>query len=180
MYAGNYAAHIKVAGTHEKVVELATNTTYVLSAYVKVTSGEINLGIKENTTSGTIIESIRLTNTDYEKATVTFTTGSERNLKFFLFAPQETDEGFGDNFEIAAVGGNPVLVKPAVFIEDFSFTNDPVLNPQGDQLTLSCLILTKRIWIEKCKFISIIRFTNKNFASNDILFLLYFLHKMKQ
>ncbi len=26
----------------------------------------------------------------------------------------------------------------------------------------------------------IIRFTNKNFASNDILFLLYFLHKMKQ
>ncbi len=138
-YAGNYSGHIKGAGAHEKVVQLSPNTAYVLSAYVKVVSGGVNLGIKENTAVGTTLESRRLTNASYEKIEISFTTGSETNHKLFLFAPQETDEGFGDNFEIVAVNQTPAptIAKPAIFTEDFSFTSDPVINPEGDELTIS-------------------------------------------
>ncbi|UZO80702.1 T9SS type A sorting domain-containing protein [Aquimarina sp. ERC-38] len=137
-YEGRYAGHIKGAGAHEKEISLKANTAYILSAYVKVVSGNIIFGIKENTASGQAAASVSLNNTKYQKVELRFTTGSETSLKFFLFAEQTTDEGFGDNFEIVNLGvDNPKPIKPAIFIEEFSFVNKPVLNAQANQLNLS-------------------------------------------
>lgn len=136
-YEGGFAGHIKGAGAHEKEVSLRPNTQYVLSAYIKVASGNIIFGIKENTANAQAIASTTLNNTEYQKVELSFITGSETNLKLFLFAQQATDEGFGDNFEITSLGGDNRPTKPAIFTEEFSFVNDPVLNAQGNQLNLS-------------------------------------------
>ncbi|GGG40090.1 hypothetical protein GCM10011532_24790 [Christiangramia forsetii] len=101
-YAGNYAVHIVGGGAPEQVVTLKPNTQYNLSAYAKVLSGDIVLGIKQNQ-GGAVVGSVAFTASEYTQKSFTFTTGSDANLKVYFFA-QPGEEAYGDEFALTEVG----------------------------------------------------------------------------
>ncbi|GAA4934269.1 hypothetical protein GCM10023314_03380 [Algibacter agarivorans] len=134
-YQGSYAAHIKGAGAHERIVTLKPNTTYLLKSYIKVLGGKMILGVKENNMAETILGVINnISNATYQQTTVEFTTGAETSVKFYFYAQTTSDEAYGDNFEI--VEKNPPAKAP-VFTEDINFNSEPTLSNATQTLTVS-------------------------------------------
>lgn len=134
VYAGNYAAHIKGNGAHEYDVNLKPNTNYTLKCFAKVISGKVILGAKENT-SGIVLSSKVLTNSTYQQGSVQFTTGEETNIKFYFYTQSESEEAFGDNFEI--LEENTVVTKAPIFTEDIDFNATPIVSNGNQSLTIS-------------------------------------------
>ncbi|MEW4925486.1 T9SS type A sorting domain-containing protein [Algibacter sp. 2305UL17-15] len=134
-YEGTYAAHIKGAGAHERIVTLKPNTTYLLKSYIKVLGGKMIFGAKENNVAGTVLGvTNNITNPTYQQTVVEFTTGTETNIKFYFFAQTTNDEAYGDNFEI--IEKNPPA-KASVFTEDINFNSTPILSNATQTLTVS-------------------------------------------
>ncbi len=133
-YQGSYAAYIKGAGAHERIVNLKSNTTYLLKSYIKVLGGKIILGAKENNVAETVLASVNITSPTYQQATLEFTTGTETSVKFYFYAQTTSDEAYGDNFEI--IEKNPP-VKAPVFTEDINFNSTPILSNATQTLMIS-------------------------------------------
>ncbi|KAA1244431.1 transposase [Aquimarina sp. RZ0] len=69
----------------------------------------------------------------------------------------------------------------AIFLKQLKQLKNKVeIDPVNLQSIVDTLFNKPWVVYAKKTFSGVIRFTNKNFASNDILFLPYFLHKMKQ
>jgi len=133
-YAGTYAAHIKGAGAHERIVNLKPNTDYTLKSYIKVLSGSIIFGVKENNDPEAVLGSVNVNSLTYQQAILNFTTGTETSVKFYFYAPSTSDEAFADNFEILETNPQP---KAAVFEEDINFNTTPILSNASQTLTVS-------------------------------------------
>jgi len=123
VYSGNYAIHIVGAGAPEQVVLLSPNTTYRLSCYAKVISGEIALGVKETNTEETFLGSIDFGETDYTRKSFEFTTGDEPEVKIYFFA-ENGEEGYADEFELVQVTNAPEIAMP--FEPSLEFYETPI------------------------------------------------------
>ena len=133
-YQGNYAAHIKGAGAHDRVVNLKPNTTYLLKCNAKILNGKVSLGAKENNDTERFLGATTITSSDYQEATLEFTTETETDIKIYFYAQTTSDEAYGDNFEL--VEKNPAPKTP-VFTEDINFNMTPTLSNGNKSLTVS-------------------------------------------
>lgn len=133
-YQGTYAAHIKGAGAHDRVVILKPNTTYILKCFAKVLNGKMNLGAKENNDTERFLGATTITSTNYEEATLEFTTGTETDVKIYFYAQTTSDEAYGDNFVL--IEKNPPAKTP-IFTENISFNATPTLSNGNTSLTVS-------------------------------------------
>lgn len=144
VHSGNYAVHVFGPGAAEHLISLKANTAYTLSCYGKVAegSGAISFGIKD--ASENELGVVFVSNKDYTKKSISFTTGSNTALKFYYYAPLATDEGWADDFDLVEagnVGPDPESELPEVFEEDIYFAEKPGTMLIDDQLNFTLAYL---------------------------------------
>lgn len=101
--SGNSSAHVSNASVAQ-VVTLEANTTYTVSGYGKVASGtsDAYMGVS-NAVSNTLVENYQFTSTNYQKGTITFTTGnSQSGYRVWFWS---SGSAYCDNFSIAEDNG---------------------------------------------------------------------------
>lgn len=88
-HSGEYSAHVIGGGAIEKAVSLKTHTEYLLTAHLKLLSGEVNIGVKTNDTAGMAVAPTQVESTvndEYTKIEYRFTTAENGHLKFYFWA----------------------------------------------------------------------------------------------
>jgi len=136
-------------GGREYVVNVNPNTDYTLKAQIKASSGGIAFGIKQLGAGAATLASETVTDTNYKETILTFNSGSDTKLKFFLFASLATDIGFGDNFELVETnpGSNPtpeIVNNTYQFPEELSFFETAKLIDNNSKVEISYLYKTNQ------------------------------------
>jgi hypothetical protein len=96
---GSKSAYVNGTGAVEQIVFLKPNTSYSFSAYGKVAlSGQkVYLGVKDY---GSQESTITITSANFEKKTISFTTGPTNiSAKLYFYVPGNF-QAYGDDFEL--------------------------------------------------------------------------------
>lgn len=102
VYEGNYSLKVEGIGAAEQYIQnLKPNTSYTLSANVKVQGNEfVSLGVKEYDDASPEI-STKIYNTEYIEETIDFTTGpTNTSAKVFYYSAKADGVGFADSFTL--------------------------------------------------------------------------------
>ena len=102
---GSYSCHLAGAGAVEQELPLKPHTEYKLTCNAKVARGTLKIGIKDNT-SGEDINTINITDSNFNSYTFNFNSGSYSDIKFYYYAPTTNDEGYIDDVNIVEVNSS--------------------------------------------------------------------------
>jgi Carbohydrate binding domain len=92
-----------VAQSIEQVVQVRPNTTYRLSAWVRVSNAQVPIYMGVKNFGGTEFNQ-RVTSTDWTQSSLTFTTGSNNtSVRIYLWMPQGAGYANGDDMWLEAV-----------------------------------------------------------------------------
>lgn len=134
-----YAGHVVGGGAIEKAISLLSNTEYQFSAYAKVITGTLNLGAKTATGTEMVLgTTVQAVNNGYEKVTLNFNTGSEDNIKLYLYA-QNGSEFYVDDIMLQQINPAPAPIDntPAEIYSENLVVKSQALN--DEQLALAFL-----------------------------------------
>jgi len=124
-YSGSYAAQLDDAsqwggGYEQTIYGLSPNTTYQFSAYVKSNGGEGRIGAKD---FGATESSTRFSNSNYQKKSIKFTTGSTTTrATVFVYNPTSGAQYiYADNLSMVEVDSEFKLIFADEFNSNGSF-----------------------------------------------------------
>lgn len=133
--SGSKAGFINGNGSINQIVTLQPNTTYTLSAAVKVGSNDqsVYLGVTNNTTS-TFIKNTLCSSTNYEQKTITFETASTQQEYRIWFWNNEGGAYYIDDLLLE------VSETSIVNVESVTLSNTSLTLNEGESFTLSATI----------------------------------------
>ncbi|ANQ52367.2 family 16 glycosylhydrolase [Flammeovirga sp. MY04] len=136
--SGSNAGFVNGNGSINQIVTLAPNKTYTLSAYGKVASQgqSVYLGVTNYTTS-TFIENALITSTNYEKQSITFTTGSAQQQFRVWFWNNEGGQYYVDDWSLEEVTEG----EPNVAVESVQLSNSTLDLDEGGSYSLLATVL---------------------------------------
>ncbi|WP_170179815.1 carbohydrate binding domain-containing protein [Flavivirga rizhaonensis] len=97
---GSYSANIDGAGSLFQMVPVEPNTTYLLSAYGKVSAigQQVLLGVKNHDAPE---KTLAIKSTSYSKGSFSFTTGPNATIaQVYFYVANASDQAWGDDFEL--------------------------------------------------------------------------------
>ncbi|RKP54352.1 glycosyl hydrolase family protein [Cohnella endophytica] len=127
-HTGTYSARVEGTGGNssfsQTISGLSPNTTYTLTGWFKVASGNVSIGVKNY--GGSQI-AYSTSNTSYTQQTISFTTGASNTSAEIFLWKGTAGYGYGDDFSVTAPDSTPMPTGISgswnlVFSDDFNGT----------------------------------------------------------